>query len=173
MPGEDEGIARYRLLWDQQASEPARTSMNERIAIMNHPRESKRGRPFKEEGWMFARARAGKPMTINIDAYDQPEWIDKLVIKTKNSRIMINADAIRNAGIEWEEVTLKDGSRALTTKPRTSSLPLHVLEDELSFYKKMLPVSDTPYHSSRCLEQIDIIEEKIAAASLKTDQHTS
>lgn len=172
-PCEDEGIARYRLLWDRKANEPVRTSMNERIAIVNYPRESKRARPRMGEEWMFTQVRAGKPMTITIDTYDQPEWIDKLVIKTKNSRIMINADAVRKAGIEWEEIIVKDGSRALTPKRGTSPLPLRILEDDLSFYKKMLPVSDAPYHVSHCLDQIDIIEEKIAAANHKSHQHTS
>ncbi len=172
-PCDDQGIARYRLLWDRKANEPVRTSMNERIAIVNYPRESKRARPLLGDGWMFAQVRAGNPQTITIDTYDQPEWIDKLVIKAKNFRIMINADAIRNAGIEWEEIVLKDGSRALSPKPRSSPLPLPVLKEELSFYRKMLPVSDAAYHISRCLEQIDIIEEKITAAKRQPDKHPS
>ncbi|WP_322773842.1 hypothetical protein [Synechococcus sp. CBW1107] len=170
-PSEDEGIARYRLLWDRKAGEPVRTSMNERIAIVNYPRESKRGRPRLEEGWTFAQVREGNPRTINIDPFDLPEWIDDLGIKDANFRARINNRAIK--GLKWEETVSKEGSRTLTPKPRSSPLPLNILEEELSFCRKMLLNSDEPHHVSLCQEKIDIIEEKIAAAKRQPDQRPS
>lgn len=172
-PGEDEGKARYRLLLDLKTGELVRTFKQERIAIVTHPLEPKRGRPRLGQGWKFARVRESGDQMINIDPFGLPEWIDKLSINGKSFSLRINADAIRNSGLEWEETILKDGSKALSPKPRSSPLPLAVLEAELNFYRKMLPNSDEPCHVSLCQGQIDIIEGKIVAAKRQPDQHPS
>lgn len=168
-PGEDEGNARYRLLWDQKTGEPVMTFKQERIAIVTHPLETKRGRPVTGRGWKFAWVRESGDQMINIDPFCLPEWIDKLSINGKRFSLRINAEAIRNSGLEWEETILNDGSKALYPKPRSSPLPLAVLEAELYFYRKMLPNSHEPCHVSLCQGQIDIIEGKIAAAKRQPD----